>query len=467
MSDEDEKLLLKPFELYVENEQKYISYLMKKDSQDCTDFDEKFFLNKNLRIILTEIKKLALDNIKVEIDILYDNVKQKTHEIAIDDIKLIVDNYNDFDNISIVKKRIKENFLKQASTKSILEKILLQTTDSGDLDFKKLARFQDELSDTMLEIQDDNTDLFTFKQIIEDKYTQLMQDRNDGVKGKTLGLSYLDDSITYAGEPGDITTIAMRKGEGKTVLALNIVNALMGLNVPVVYFCLDMGYVTIMDRLLCMRGALNNTEILSKDKDERLTKKIESELNRLLKVDNFLIYPEGSISLKDFEAYILKVRKLFRQSGVLKGDDDYFVCVFDTIDMVEDFSGAGPYEIKAGINRLSTMLKKYNLHAINLNQINENQVRGRKPKTIEDVEKLRFTKEDIEGGSSYASRSRVVIMGTRPLAMKKSFFPEEELLELEEDLMILTIDKQNDGKTGMIYPKLIFDPNTFRLYKSE
>jgi len=465
MQESDKPLQLKPFELFIESEQKYIAYLFKVDSQDCIDFDDKFFLNSDLKIIFKSIKQLSLDSIKIEIDILFDRIKQITQNIKIEDIKLIIDSYNDFENIEIVKKRIKENYLKQNSTKQILEKILSQTTNSGDLDFNKLKNFQNDLSDIILEVENDNYDLLTFEQIIETKYKQLLQNRNEGIGKRTLGLSYLDKYITYPAEPGDITTIAMRKGEGKTLTALNIVNALINIDIPVVYFCLDMGYVTVMDRLVCIRGALSNNELLQENKNDSLIKKIESELHRLLKIKNFIIYPEGTISLKDFEAYILKIKKIFRQNGTFKNDDEYFICVFDTIDMVEDFSGADPYKIKEHINRLSTILKKHGLHAINLNQINENQIRSKKPKKIEDVDKIFFTKEDIEGGSSFSSRSRVVIMGSRPKAMKRSFFPEEmELLDLEEDIMKLYIDKQNDGSPGKIYPELIFDPHTFRLY---
>jgi hypothetical protein len=45
----------------------------------------------------------------------------------------------------------------------------------------------------------------------------------------------------------------------------------------------------------------------------------------------------------------------------------------------------------------------------------------------------------------------------------KSFFPEEiELIDLEEDIMYLSIDKQNDGDIGRI-PPLIFDPTMYRI----
>jgi len=461
----DNSNVLKPQEIYIEVEQKYIAYLITQDDVvDCLDFDSKFFLNKELKIIFESIKQLCSDKVNFEIDILFDYVKQKTNLVTRENLITIAESFTDFSNIEYVKSRIKENYLKQVSTKELLGNILLQTTDSGDLDLGKIKDFQNNLTDTILEIEGDEDILLTFEQVINTKYRKLLEDRNEGVGKRTLGLWYLDKAITYPGEAGDILTIAMRKGGGKTTLLLNICNALINRNIPVVYFCLDMGYITVMDRFMCIVEGMSNAELLQQDKEEHSKARIEAGLKKFEKIKNFILYPSGTISLKDFEAYIPKIKKMFRQSGVFKGDDDYFVAVFDTIDMVEDFSGVDAYGIKRGINKLSTIIKKHNIFCINANQINENQVRAKKPSKIESVDNLRFTKEDIEGGASYAARSRVVIIGTRPKEMKTSFFPDEtELLELEEDIMKLYLDKQNDGTTGKIYPELLFDIFTFRL----
>ena len=916
-------LSLTPFEIFIENEQKYISYLIKVDSQDCIDFDDKFFINKKLKIIFQCIQDLTLENIKIDIDILFDKVKQNINEIQLSDIKLIVESYSDFDNIGIVKKRIKENYLKQVSTKGILENVLRQTTVSGDLDIEKLKTYNSNLSDIIFDVENESSKLLSFEDVIEKEgYRKLLENRNLGIGRRTLGFRCIDNMLTYPGEPGDITTIALYKGFGKclekntllltengfkyigdfsknikgftddvneklkvanrdmilpekfyeedtsktikikikhgleiegtpehpvlifneeceyeyknledikigdyvcifnntnvfpkknkkieftyekkqpnvkdvlipkyvslnlsrllgyfvangtfsnnsifvstlnekikkditdilagfeltkgkvssnkgvrisssifvsflkyligkkssdkftarykcvpefilqgtkeiqlefikalfdcgswasdsileyytaskqlckeiqlmllnmgifsfvgekylekyehtyyslivtgedfdrykefinyksnkydfkkvnikrntnikiipylkdkifknlmdlrnrlkvsqagicysedfykkrfklynavlksktitknftyynlnavydilkaekgyhacpeikesinlienvlktdylyfpviektevnenktvydfvipehhnfysngiishnSTLLLNIANSLINSGIPFVYFCLDMGYMTIMDRLMCLRGRMSNTELLQQDKDDALKDRIEKELQRLIKIKNFNIYPEGSLSLDDFEAYIPIVQKKFRQNGSFKNGDEYFVCGFDTIDMVDDFSGYDTIGIKAGINKQSSILKKYGIHAINLNQINENQLRAKKPKTIEDVENIKFTREDIEGSASFASRSRVVIMGNRVTELKRLLFPEEEdLISLEDDLMQLTIVKQNDGKVGRIKPKLLFDHHTFSLYE--
>jgi len=465
--EENKPLSLTAFELFIENEQKYISYLIKENSQDCIDFDSKFFLNKKLKIILECLQDLILDDIKIDIDILFDKVKQATKEIQLSDIKLIVDSYSDFENIAIVKKRIKESYLKQVGTKGILENVLRQTTVSGDLDIDQLKTYNSNLLDIIVEIENDDDNLLTFEEIIDRDYEKTLDNRDKGLKKRTLGLRCLDKHIKYPGEPGDILTIVGRKGEGKTSIGINIFNALINLGIPVVYFCLDMGHTTVMDRVLCLRGRMSNVDLLQENRDESLNKKIDTELQKLKKIKNFLLYPQAAVSLKELDSYFLNARKKFIKRGALDKDDKYFVCIFDTIENVEEFSNAkSSYDIKSGINKLSYLLGKHGIFAINFNQLNENQIRAKKPKTLEDVEHIKFTKEDIEGGASFASKSRVVIISTKQKSMKLSFFPEEkELIDLEDDFILLTIDKQNDGEVGRIKPKLLFDHHTFTLYE--
>jgi len=256
-----------------------------------------------------------------------------------------------------------------------------------------------------------------------------------------------------------------------TILALNITNSLVNQGIPVLYFSFDMGYVTIMDRFLCIREGFVQKDLLNQDKTREQNADIRKALKEFEDIKNFIVYPEGEISLDDFAIYVKKVKKVFRDAGVFKKKhdsdelDEYFICVFDTIDMITDFSGADPSGIKQSINKLHSILRREGLFSINLAQLNENQMRAKKPTDLESVRKIKFTKEDIEGGASYASRSRVVIIGVRPKEMMKSFFPDqEELIALEEDVLILDIDKQNDGNIGRIKPFFVLNTNNYKLY---
>ena len=456
-----DKNTLKPIELHIENEQKYLSYLFNIDASDCLTIDDKVFLNKTLKTIFCSIKKVYQDGNKVELDIILDVCKQSNQNITYEQLKTIKEFFSDFENIEIVKNRLKQDYLKQVSIKQKIEKLLIRANESTDINIEEVKKLNEQLNDSLLELESDEKNLLFFSDMVP-MYQEILKNRDEGKK-YTLGVHWLDKYITYPGEPGDMMSFAMRKGEGKTIFGLNLANVQINQKIPVIYFCFDMGWITIMDRWLCLREGFLQGELLQEDKTRDQVRKITRSLDSLKTIDNFIFYPAASMSLTELNSYLYKAKNEFRKRGVLGPNDNYCILYFDTLDMIDEFSGVDAYGIKYGINKLHSILRQHQCFAVNLLQLNENVIRAKKPKELEDVKKIRFTKEDIEGGASYASRSRVVIIGTRPKAMMKSFFPEEkELIDLEEDIMYLSIDKQNDGDTGRI-PPLIFDTTTYRL----
>ncbi len=456
-----EKKSLKPLELHIEIEQKIISFLLKKNPQESLSIEEKYFLNKDLKLIFNCIKNLVQQGLKIELDLVFDEIKKTNQNFTYQDLKIINDFFEDFDNLEEIKTRLKNNYLKQVSIKSKIEKLLIKGNESDDLSIKDIEKLNTELSEALLTLQNDEKNLLFFSDMIPN-YKEILDKRDKGFK-RTLGVHWLDKYITYIAEPGDMMSIAMRKGSGKTVTGLNLANAQINSGIPVIYFCFDMGWVTIMDRWLCLREGFIQGELLKDSRSRSEEGRINKALNSLNSIDNFIFYPAASMSLTELDSYLYKAKNEFRKRGVLKEEDEYCILYFDTLDMMDEFSGTNAYDIKFGINKFHSLLRKHKCFAINLLQLNENIVRAKKPKDLEATKKLRFTKEDIEGGASYASRSRVVIIGVRPKEMMKSFFPDEiELIDLEEDILYLYIDKQNDGDTCRI-PPLIFDTTTYRI----
>ena len=138
--------------------------------------------------------------------------------------------------------------------------------------------------------------------------------------------------------------------------------------------------------------------------------------------------------------------------------------------MIEDFSNAkGSYEIKCACNHLHRLARKHKCHIVYLAQANENKFRsGKTFTTPESCESYRTQVEDVEGGASYAARSRVVMSINRPNVLKRRFLHERiEEWELEDDIMYITIVKQNDGKLGECM--FVFPDDSFRLipYKKD
>ena len=100
---------------------------------------------------------------------------------------------------------------------------------------------------------------------------------------------------------------------------------------------------------------------------------------------------------------------------------------------------------------------------MNVIQANENKFRG--GKIFKKPDELDFYKvglEDIEGSASFAQRCRVIMTLTRPLQLKKRYFPEQmEQWEIETDFINCNIVKQNDGAEGFI--QFVFGDN-FNIY---
>ena len=160
--------------------------------------------------------------------------------------------------------------------------------------------------------------------------------------------------------------------------------------------------------------------------------------------------------------WIYMVKKKFKNAGVLP-DDGYTVVTVDLGDMIEEFSGKDPYQLKAAVNKLSIINRKHNCHIIYVLQSNENNLRGGKGfSTPEACDHFTLQPENIEGGSAYASRARVVMAINRPSILKKRYFPaRQEEWDLETDVLYVNVVKQNDGKLGRC--GFIFPDDSYRL----
>ena len=116
-----------------------------------------------------------------------------------------------------------------------------------------------------------------------------------------------------------------------------------------------------------------------------------------------------------------------------------------------------------GINKLHFILRKHKCFALNAVQLGENKLRNR-TMTPEGIDNLHFSVEDIFGTSAFTKRNRAIIVGQRNSFMKKRLFPthaDRELWDIEEDILKLSIVKQNDGP--LVSVQFTFNTDTFRI----
>jgi replicative DNA helicase len=260
-------------------------------------------------------------------------------------------------------------------------------------------------------------------------------------------------------------SFVMMKGHGKTVFGLNAASYLTNIGTCVVNFALDMGEITMMDRTLSRRDGFKAHDLVNYKLQGDDEVKLRRSIFELSEIKNYLHISENNISLDKFDTMCYQIKEKFKNLGVLP-DDGYFIVIFDTLDLIEDFSRSETaYNIKTNINKLHDILRRHQIFAINLLQANENKIRTRNFQDPDSAERFRIGLMDIEGGASYASRSRVVLAGNRPLQMKKMIFhnhEDSEIWDTEEDIYYVSIVKQNDGPLGHI--KYVLDKNTYRMY---
>jgi len=451
-------------DLFIENSQKFLAYLWKENHKDYILIKPEYILNARLRKIYQAISNLSQSdsNIVIGLDLLFDECKRIDATIEYNELRLLYDSYTDFTNINLVVKRLHHDYLKQKSLKTLTGDAFVHLDTNGDLSLEKLKKFNEGLQLIILELEGNENDLLSFDNIF-DKHKEKLQERWDGKEKRTIGIPELDKYLTYAGEPGTMMSIALHIGLGKTVFLMNSLVHNLNKNICCIYFSLDMGLTSVCDRYICIKGRMPNTDLFNPDISREQKIKMMRYAQEYRDLKNYIHYPEEkSLTLDKLDAYLYKAKQHFKKMGVLP-EDEYMIIYIDTLDLVEDFSGMNPDKMEIAINKLHFILRKHNVFALNALQLNENKLRDRRA-TPESIDGMHFSVEDIFGSSAFAKRNRAVIVGQRNTFMKKRLFPthaDREMWDLEEDILKLSIVKQNDGPLATV--EFVFDSQTYRI----
>lgn len=439
-------------------EQRYLNFIFKNPSEVYL-IPEYYFFNKNSKIILNSIKKILEKGLEFSIDELFYFCKLENSDF---EEKIISDiQTKSVDNIEHVKSLLKENFLKY-NTILKLEDVLIQSTSKGNISFKNLSKKINELYYSINDLEDVN--LKTGKQLVEN-YLKTIEKRKQGEIKRTLGYKILDELIVKPAAPEQMTAIVGMTGGSKTTFAKNIEMKCLSKGIPVVSINLENSEEDCMDLNTCIRMNLPLEELLKKDINPRLETKIKKDMEYFENIPNYLFYSEPELTLNQLDGLLYQSKYIFKDNKVLSKDEDYMFVIIDLTEMITEYSEAkNPYEIKNVLTILLQICRKHKCHFLLLIQSSENKIRGGKIfKNSDELDYYKIGLEDIEGSASISKRCRVVMTLTRPIQMKKRFFPEEkERWDLEVDVINCNIVKQNAGPEG--FTKFILT-NTFRIYQ--
>lgn len=441
-----------------EAEQKYIGYLLSNPTEAYL-IQVNEYSNFIHRTIIESLLELQEKSMKIDYDSLLLLCKKKSESFDSEVLYKIFNQPKNFENIDLFKKEIVEGSIKR-KTLLQLENLLISTTNKKFFDINDFQNILQKLLETSFSLED--TQLLNGKQMKE-LYQKTRDKRKSGIAQRSLGYDILHKTIRKPAESGEMTGIVGQKGGGKSIFVKNIEQKLISKGTCIISINLEMTLDSNMDRFQCLKTGFPLELILSNENNPREQAQIERALNSWDNIDNYLYYNEPTLTLNQLDGLIYKSKLIFKRRGVLP-DDGYCIITLDLVTMMSEFSEAkSALEIEGNVNKLHSIIKKHNIHGIPILQANENKMRG--AKVFKNPDELNFYKvglEDVKNSAAWSERCRVICTLTRPLQLKKRFFPEQnELWNLETDLMNINIVKQNDGPEG--FHQFVLGQN-FRIY---
>lgn len=441
-----------------EAEKKYIGYLFSKPVETFI-IPSNEYLDSNHRLIVESLMEMQTNDLKIDYDSLLLLCKKKKSNFDSEILYKIYNQPKDFENIELFKKEIIEGALKR-KTLVKLEDLLIKTTNKNFFDINNFQNLLQDLLETSLSL--DEVNLLDGKQLKEE-YQKILNKRKEGISQKSLGYEALHRIIKKPAAPGEMTGIVGQKGSCKSTFVKNIEKKLTSIGTCVISINLEMTTESNMDRFQCISTGLPLDIILSKDVTSREQSQITRALDNWENIHNYLYYAEPSLSINQLDGLIYKAKRIFKKKNVLP-KDGYCIIILDLVTMLSEFSESDtPYKVEANVNKLHMIARKHNVHIIPILQANENKLRnGKIFKNPSELDYYKVGLEDIKNSAAWAERCRVIMTLTRPVQLKKRFFPEQdELWNLETDVINLNVVKQNDGPEG--FCQFVMNEN-FRIY---
>ena len=300
------------------------------------------------------------------------------------------------------------------------------------------------------------TESKTLEECLDD-YKDVLEMRRLG-KYYPFGDQFLDSHLTKKAAPGQVIMVAGSTGTGKSAYALNILNGMINLGQPCMYFSLEMDTESTFDRLLAMRTSVPvEGWYTSGNQINPLLRKLEEE-RKLLENKPFRFIDDPNVDLGTIQSLIREFKMVYRV--------DYNFVVIDLVTMVKEFSMMTGQKslanaIEFAVNRLNAMAKTENVCFMCVAQMNR-EADKEKITEIEDIDKLKPTLNHIKNSNAMAERARTVLSIFRGKYYADRYFPDDEAVEYMDDIMEVSILKQSQGRVGSI-GKYLFEGECFQL----
>ena len=433
---------------------------LNQDNLDKQGVSEESFVHDQSKTLFNSIFSLKTENIPINENSLFQRASSLDNDISQEQIDYIVSinedpnvNINDIVKTLTIAKNAVDCTKNLEEAKTIINsKILLSDEDKAKVrnllyDSEEKALMEEQHSGVM------NLDTWSAEYIEEFKKRQ---------NGKLYSFNdkILDNIITTGPEPGCGGLICASSGMGKSSYCLNLINNFINLQVPCMYFSLEMGKIDTFDRLIAIREQVPFKDLVNPSDPnvyQTMLGLINNERQELIKNNKFRFCEDPSLTLNDIRSYIKKFQSDIGQR--------YCIVVLDLVTMVKDFASVAngvslANQMEFAINKLNAMAKELGFHYIGVAQLNRT-VESDKIIDIEDIDKLRPTRSAIKNSGALLERTRYCISLFRKKFYADTYLPDNPETQEMDDIIEVGLMKQNNGVTARKYAR--FDGDTFSI----
>ena len=420
------------------------------------DLKENFFLSlegRDLYEVLVDLYRKNVSFTDENIVAVGNSVNEGICPALLSSIRAVAYDNNSWEHYRLL---VQEAYAKDQIQSKLLKDALTSVTVKGHLDIDKLQETVYAIQNCINLAKGKSSSVKSINEMF-DSYQNVLTQRLDGSAFYDTGCSLLNSVLPTGFAPGEISTIFGSTGIGKSTYSLYLINRLVNKMIPCFYVSLEMSEIATMDRWMASRMRVSLQELFSKrgQIDESIYERVNLERTKLERSHKFAFIDETNISVTFLEKLINQVK--------LKLRTDYMVVFVDLATMLEDFSDKSWLAYEQAMNNLHQVAKRTCVHLILIVQANNKSLEKTRPSTIEGLRIFKPMISSIRNSGAIADRSRQVISVYRQHYYAQKFFPEDPLVQEEDDIMDIQILKCSNGVVGSVI-NYLYDGNCFRLY---
>jgi len=345
-------------------------------------------------------------------------------------INVLLELINQIPNLIYLEEYIrlvKDKFLRRS-----LIKFGYKLVNSGYLTNVPLEQILDNLENELFNLTGKNTIKKTVNsaELLNEMFSELKEKfLNPSLPGLPSGFSNLD-SFTQGFQKSDLIVIAGRPSTGKTALSLNIMlNAIKILQLPILFFSLEMSKEQIMYRILSIETSINQVRL----KNGKLYQNDWVKLNKIIKVLSKLpifIDDTPNLSIQDIRSKIKTI--LLQQTKI-------GLVIIDYLQLMQNSDSTNSNRVQelSQITRyLKNLAREFDIPIIALSQLSRN---------VDNRVDQKPILSDLRESGSIEQDADLVLMLYRAKSLNRNK-DQDDMSSITE----LIIAKQRNGPIGTI-----------------